>query len=105
LDVVHLRRPSGESAPPYSASAANLPSLCGGSPTGSLSDERTAHSADLAAALAASLALSAAAFFSTHRTDPIEPSQSAIRGSASESWLSTPGGVSTAAMMKAPTMK
>ena len=32
------------------------------------------HSAGLAAALAASLALSAAAFFSTHRTDQIEPS-------------------------------
>jgi hypothetical protein len=33
-----------------------------------------AYSAGLAAALAASLALAAAAFFSTHRTDQIEPS-------------------------------
>src|SRR5262249_21322423 len=34
LDVVHLQRPSGESAPCYSATAAILPSPCGGSPTG-----------------------------------------------------------------------
>src|SRR5262245_10179654 len=34
LDVVHLQRPSGESAPRYSATAAILPSPCGGSPTG-----------------------------------------------------------------------
>src|SRR5262249_44343729 len=69
-----LQRPSGESAPPYSASAAILPSLGGGSPTGLDQDEQMAHSAGLAAALAAALALSAAAFFSTNRTDQIEPS-------------------------------
>src|SRR5262245_56927740 len=34
LDVVHLQGPSGESAPRYSATAAILPSPCGGSPTG-----------------------------------------------------------------------
>src|ERR1700731_1082175 len=54
---------------------------------------------------AAAAALAAAAFFSTTRTAMIEPSYSASRGSASEAWLSTSGGVSTAAMMKATTMK
>ena len=66
---------------------------------------RQDHSAGLAAALAASLALSAAAFFSTSRTDQIEPSYSSISGKARESWLSTSGGVSTAAITNAPTMK
>src|SRR5262249_31212051 len=69
-----LQRPSGESVPPYSASAAILPSLGGGAPPGLYRTQEWAHSAGLAAALAASLALSAAAFFSTHRTDQIEPS-------------------------------
>src|SRR5260370_40339995 len=46
-----------------------------------------------------------AAFFSTMRTARIEPSYSASKGIASEAWLSTSGGVSTAAMMKAITMK
>ena len=50
-------------------------------------------------------ALAAAARFSTMRTEMIEPSYSASKGSASEDWLSTSGGVSTAAMMKATTMK
>ena len=49
--------------------------------------------------------LAVAARFSTMRTAMIEPSYSASRGSASEAWLSTSGGVSTAAMMKATTMK
>src|SRR3984893_11086723 len=63
------------------------------------------YSAGLVAALAASRALSAAAFFSTPRTDQIEASYSANNGTASESWLSTSGGVRTAAIMNAPTTK
>src|SRR5216684_4302117 len=47
----------------------------------------------------------AAAFFSTMATAMIEPSYSANSGNASEAWLMTSGGVSTAAMMKAITMK
>src|ERR1700676_4882360 len=50
-------------------------------------------------------ALAAAAFFSTMRTAMIEPSYSNSNGIASEDWLSTSGGVRTAAMMKATTMK
>ena len=49
--------------------------------------------------------LAAPALFSTIRTAMIEPSYSASKGTASEAWLSTSGGVSTAAMMKATTMK
>src|SRR5436305_1006921 len=56
-------------------------------------------------AAAALAAASAAALRSTKRTDQIEPSNSAINGTASESWLITSGGVSTAAMTNAPTMK
>src|SRR6476469_7226933 len=59
------------------------------------------YSAGLVAALAASRALSAAAFFSTQRTDQIEASYSNNNGTASESWLSTSGGVRTAAIMNA----
>src|SRR5258708_38332958 len=50
-------------------------------------------------------AAAAAAFFSTMRTAMIEPSYSASKGNASEDWLSTSGGVRTAAIMKATTMK
>src|ERR1700722_9539186 len=50
-------------------------------------------------------AVAAAAFFSTMRTAMIEPSYSNNSGIASEDWLSTSGGVRTAAMMKATTMK
>jgi hypothetical protein len=63
------------------------------------------HSAGFDAAAAAAAARSAASRFSTMRTDQIEPSNSATSGSASDIWLSTSGGVSTAAMTKAPTMK
>src|SRR5579871_1558182 len=49
--------------------------------------------------------LAAAAFFSTMRTAQIEPSYSASKGIASEAWLNTSGGVRTAAMMNAMTMK
>ncbi len=68
---------------------------------------RHPYSAGLASGVApaALAAASAAAFFSTRRTDQIEPSYRIISGSASESWLITSGGVSTAAMTKAPTMK
>src|SRR5205085_4148210 len=58
-----------------------------------------------AAAAAAFAAASAAALRSTKRTDQIEPSNKSISGTASESWLITSGGVSTAAMTNAPTMK
>src|ERR1700687_224250 len=54
---------------------------------------------------AAAAALVAAAFFSTMLTAMIEPSYSASSGIASEAWLSTSGGGSTAAMMEADTMK
>ena len=66
---------------------------------------RLRHSAGLEAAAAAAAARSAASRFSTMRTDQIEPSNSATSGSASDIWLKTSGGVSTAAMTKAPTMK
>ena len=54
---------------------------------------------------AAFAAASVAAFFSTKRTEQIEPSYRIISGSASESWLITSGGVRTAAITNAPTMK
>ena len=63
------------------------------------------HSAGLAAAAASEAARSAAARFSTQRTDQTEPSYKATSGSASDIWLNTSGGVSTAAMTKAMTMK
>src|SRR5882724_4461821 len=51
------------------------------------------------------VAFAAAALFSTRATARIEPSYSASSGTASEAWLMTSGGVRTAAMMKAMTMK
>src|SRR4051794_12209831 len=72
-------------------------------------DER-AYSAGLAAGGGAAdegvaAAAAAAAFFSTMRTARIDPSYSSNSGIASEAWLRTSGGVSTAAMMKASTTK
>src|SRR5713226_5537576 len=58
-----------------------------------------------AAAGGVPVAAAVAAFFSTRRTARIEPSYSASNGMASEAWLRTSGGVRTAAMMKAITMK
>jgi len=49
--------------------------------------------------------LPACACFSTNRTDQIAPSYSSSSGSASDICERTSGGVSTAAMMKASTMK
>src|ERR1700728_2934145 len=63
------------------------------------------YSAGLAAAAASAAARSAAARFCTQRTDQTEPSYKAMSGTASESWLRTSGGVSTAAITKAMTMK
>src|SRR5712671_2005625 len=51
------------------------------------------------------VAFAAAALFSTMATEMIEPSYSASKGIASEAWLMTSGGVRTAAMIKAITMK
>src|SRR6266478_2384582 len=53
----------------------------------------------------AAVAFAAAAFFSTMATAKIEPSYSASKGISSEAWLMSSGGVRTAAMMKAITMK